>query len=164
VTVLYVAVIGGGTPQPDDEVHAEAVGEVLAMGGATLITGGLGGVMAAACRGAKSAGGITVGVLPTDDRSTANEWVDVAVPTGLGEARNALVVRMADSIVAIGGEYGTLSEIGLALRAGKPVIGLGTWTLVRPDGSADTGIVPATDPEGAASLALSLAEASTSTS
>jgi len=157
--VVYVAVIGGGTARPNDEVQADAVGEALALAGATLVTGGLGGVMAAACRGAKRAGGLTVGILPTMDRSTANEWVDVAVPTGLGEARNALVVAMADSVVAIGGEYGTLSEIALALRASKPVIGLETWTLVRPDGNADTGVVPTTDPEGAASLALSLAEA-----
>jgi uncharacterized protein (TIGR00725 family) len=159
--VVYVAVIGGGTPRPEDEVRAEAVGEALARGGATIVTGGLGGVMAAACRGAKRAAGLTVGILPTEDRTTANRWIDVAIPTGLGEARNALVVRMADALVAIGGEYGTLSEIALALRAGKPVIGLGTWTLVRPDGTADTGIVPATDPEGAASLALGLGEAST---
>ena len=85
--------------------------------------------MEAACRGAKEAGGTTVGLLPGHDRDDANPYVDVAVPTGLGEARNALVVRTADSLIAIGGGYGTLSEIALALRTGKRVVGLGTWEI-----------------------------------
>lgn len=89
--------------------------------------GGLGGVMEAACRGAKDAGGTTVGILPGTDRAAANPFVDVAVATGLGEARNALVVRAADAVIAIGGGYGTLSEIALALKAGKRVVGLETW-------------------------------------
>jgi uncharacterized protein (TIGR00725 family) len=92
-----------------------------------LICGGLGGVMEAACRGAKEAGGMTVGILADLDRSDANPYVDVVVATGLGEARNALVVNAADAVIAVGGGYGTLSEIGLALRAGKRVVGLGTW-------------------------------------
>ncbi len=83
--------------------------------------------MEAACRGAKQAGATTVGILPGTDRAAANPYVDVAVPTGLGEARNALVVRAADALVAVGGGYGTLSEIALALKAGKRVVGLGTW-------------------------------------
>ncbi len=87
--------------------------------------------MEAACRGAKSEGGGTVGILPGTDRSDANPWVDVAIPTGLGEARNALVVRAADVLIAVGGEYGTLSEIALALKTGKPVVGLDTWELSR---------------------------------
>jgi uncharacterized protein (TIGR00725 family) len=85
--------------------------------------------MEAACRGAVEAGGLTVGILPGLDRADANRYVEVAVPTGLGEARNALVVRMADALVAVGGEYGTLSEIALALKAGKPVVGVSTWEL-----------------------------------
>lgn len=89
--------------------------------------GGLGGVMEAACSGAKGAGGTTVGILPGLDRSEANAYVDVAIATGLGEARNALVVRAADAVIAIGGGYGTLSEVALALKAGKRVVGLGTW-------------------------------------
>jgi uncharacterized protein (TIGR00725 family) len=93
------------------------------------VCGGLGGVMEAACRGAKSAGGTTLGILPGIDRSDANEFVDVAVPTGLGEARNALVVRAADALVAVGGGYGTLSEIALALKAGKRVVSLGSWEI-----------------------------------
>ena len=91
--------------------------------------GGLGGVMEAACRGARQAGGTTVGLLPGLDRRDANPYVDVAIPTGLGEARNALVVRTADVLVAVGGGYGTLSEIGLALRTGKHVVGLATWEI-----------------------------------
>ena len=94
-----------------------------------MVCGGLGGAMEAACRGAKAEGGTTVGILPGGDRSAANPYVDVAVPTGLGEARNALVVRAADAVIAVAGGYGTLSEIALALSAGKPVVGLGTWEL-----------------------------------
>jgi uncharacterized protein (TIGR00725 family) len=92
-----------------------------------VVCGGLGGVMEAACRGAKEAGGTTVGLLPGDDRGAANSFVDVAIPTGLGEGRNLLVVRSADALMAVGGGHGTLSEIALALKAGKRVVGLGTW-------------------------------------
>ena len=94
-----------------------------------LVCGGLGGVMEAACRGAKGAAGTTVGILPGADRTQANDYVDVAIATGLGEGRNALVVRAADALIAVGGGYGTLSEIALALKAGKPVVGIGTWDL-----------------------------------
>jgi uncharacterized protein (TIGR00725 family) len=119
---------------------------LIAERGALLVCGGLGGVMEAACRGARAAGGTTLGLLPGADRAEANPHVTVAVPTGLGEARNALVVRAADAVVAIGGGYGTLSEIALALRAGKPVIGLGTWDI--------DGIEVASDPEAAVRAAL----------
>jgi uncharacterized protein (TIGR00725 family) len=98
-----------------------------------------------------------VGLLPGRDSSAANSWVDVVVPTGLGEARNALVVGAASAVIALDGEYGTLSEIALALRAGVPVIGLGTWALTRPDGAADTGIVTAEDPSEAVALAIAAA-------
>ena len=94
-----------------------------------MVTGGLGGVMAAACRGAVGAGGVTVGILPGAERRAANEWVTVAIPTGLGELRNGLVVRAADAVVAVGGAYGTLSEVALALKTGVPVIGLHTWAI-----------------------------------
>ena len=117
-----------------------------------VVCGGLSGVMEAACRGAHEAGGTTVGILPGADRSAANPWVDVAVPTGLGEARNALVVRAADAVLAVGGEYGTLSEIAFALKAGKPVVGVGTWELGRePD-----PITRARDGAEAATLALAV--------
>lgn len=123
------------------EVVAEEVGRRLARAGAVVVCGGLGGVMAAACRGAAGVGGVTVGLLPGDDRSAANEWVGVPVATGLGEGRNVLVVRTSDALVAVGGAYGTLSEVALALKAGKAVVGLGTWDLVRPDGSRDDGVI-----------------------
>src|SRR5678816_3408900 len=127
----HVAVVGGGAAEPGNTALAEEVGRLLARSGAVVICGGLGGVMEATCRGAKSAGGMTVGILPGLDRFEANPWVDVAIPTGLGEARNALVVRAADVLIAIGGEYGTLSEIALALKTGKPVVGIDTWELSR---------------------------------
>ena len=105
------------------------MGRELAARGALLVTGGLGGVMEAACAGAKEGGGTTVGLLAGRDRSDANPYVDVAIPTGLGQARNAIVVRAADAVVAIGGGYGTLSEIALALRRDKRVVGLDTWEI-----------------------------------
>jgi uncharacterized protein (TIGR00725 family) len=130
----------------------------LASRGAVVVTGGLGGAMAAACRGAKAEGGMTLGILPTDDRAGANEWVDVAVPTGLGEARNALVVRAADALIAVAGEFGTLSEIALALKVGTPVIGLETWELARGGRPVEAIVVVAT-PADAAERAVALAMA-----
>ncbi len=125
---------------------AEEVGRLLARRGAVVVCGGLGGVMEAACRGARGEGGTTIGILPGLDRGAANPHVSVAVPTGLGEARNALVVRAADTLIAVGGAYGTLSEIALALKAGKPVVGLGTWEI--------DGVRPAEGPEAAVESAL----------
>jgi uncharacterized protein (TIGR00725 family) len=123
----YVAVVGPGEATVEEGHAAEAVGRGLAEAGAILVCGGLGGVMAAACQGAASVAGVTVGLLPGSDRAQANEWVQIALPTGLGELRNGLVVRTADAVIAVGGAYGTLSEIALALRIGVPVIGLNTW-------------------------------------
>ena len=149
---LHVAVVGGGEADPDACRVAEELGAALAARGAVVVTGGLGGVMAAACRGARSAGGTTVGILPGDDRAAANPSVDTAVATGRGEGRNLLVVRTADVVVAVDGEFGTLSEIALALRLGRPVIGLGTWELAR-DGRPVDVIARATDAAEAADLA-----------
>ena len=112
--------------------------------------------MEAACRGAKDAGGLTVGILPGTDRGAANAFVDVAIPTGLGEARNALVVRAADVVIAVGGEFGTLSELALALKSGTPVVGLGTWELSKA-GRRVPAFLEATTPEDAARLALDAA-------
>jgi uncharacterized protein (TIGR00725 family) len=139
-----VAVIG---PGDEPTVAAAEVGRLIAERGAVLVCGGRGGAMEAACRGAKEAGGLTVGILPGSDRSEANPFVDVVLPTGLGEARNALVVGAADVVIAIGGGYGTLSEIALALKAGKRVIGLETWEI--------EGVVAAESPEAAVAAALS---------
>jgi uncharacterized protein (TIGR00725 family) len=154
-----IAVIGGSEVTGPVAAAAEAVGAALASAGAVIVCGGLGGVMAAACRGAKAAGGLTVGILPGGDPSAANQWVDVVIATGLGEARNALVVGSAGAVIAVDGEYGTLSEIGLALRGGIPVVGLGTWSLTRPDGRLDAGIVPIGDPQEAVAVALRMASA-----
>ncbi len=156
--MVAIAVVGAGDPPPDDEVRAEQVGGGLARAGALVVTGGLGGVMAAACRGAREAGGTTLGLLPGTEREAANPWVSIAVPTGLGEARNALVVRAADALVAVGGEHGTLSEIAFALKAGVPVVGLDTWEL-RRRGQVDPGIVVAGSPEEAVRVVLELAGA-----
>jgi len=123
----YIAVVGPGEASPEELHSAEEVGAGLAAAGAVVVTGGLGGVMEAACRGARSRRGRTLGILPGDDRDAANGWVEIAVPTGMGELRNGLVVRAADAVVAIGGGHGTLSEIALALKLGRPVVGLGTW-------------------------------------
>jgi uncharacterized protein (TIGR00725 family) len=145
----YVAVVGPGAASPDETEAAEAVGRCLAEAGATVVCGGLGGVMAAACRGAAARGGLTVGILPGADRAAANRWVAVALPTGLGELRNGLVVRAADAVIAIGGAYGTLSEVALALKTGVPVVGLGTWAI--------DGIHSVEAPDEAAARALELA-------
>jgi uncharacterized protein (TIGR00725 family) len=125
--VPYVAVVGPGDASPEELHAAEDVGGALAELGAVVVTGGLGGVMEAACRGARSRRGRTVGILPGEDREAANGWVEIAIATGLGELRNGLVVRAADALVAVGGGHGTLSEVALALKLRRPVVGLGTW-------------------------------------
>jgi uncharacterized protein (TIGR00725 family) len=146
---LYVAVVGPGEATATESDAAEAVGRALAQAGAVVVTGGLGGVMEAACRGARDAGGLTVGILPGRDRSAANAAVTVALATGLGELRNGLVIRSADAVVAVGGAYGTLSEVALALKTGVPVVGLNTWEI--------EGIEPAEAPAEAVERALELA-------
>lgn len=153
---MHVAVVGGGEASDDACRLAEDVGRELARRGAVVVTGGLGGVMEAACRGAKAGEGSTVGILPGTDRGDANPWVDVAVPTGLDEGRNLLVVRAADAVVAVDGEFGTLSEIAIALRTGTPVVGLRTWELAQGGRPVDA-IVVATSAAGAAEKAVALA-------
>ncbi|MDQ6914673.1 MAG: TIGR00725 family protein [Actinomycetota bacterium] len=155
--MAYVAVIGSGQADGDLLEAAESVGGELARRDAVVVCGGLGGVMEAACRGARSQGGTTVGILPGTDRSDANAWVSIAIPTGLGELRNGLVVRAADAVIAVGGEFGTLSEIGFALKIGRPVVGLRTWELARGGEAVTDAIVVASDPVEAATRALELA-------
>lgn len=145
----YVAVIGPSEATPDETERAEAVGRLLATRGAVVVCGGLGGVMEAVSRGAAEAGGTVLGILPGTQRADANEHVTVAVTTGMGEMRNPLVVRSADAVIAVGGAYGTLSELAFALRTGVPVVGIGTWDL------PDIAVVPG--PEAAVDLALELA-------
>jgi uncharacterized protein (TIGR00725 family) len=146
----YIAVVGPADATPEQEATAEAVGAALAEGGAVLVCGGGAGVMAAACRGAAGAGGLTLGILPGRHRGEANPWVAIAVATGLGELRNGLIIRTADAVIAVGGAYGTLSEVALALKTGVPVVGLGTWEI--------DGIRVAESPAGAVALALDQAK------
>ena len=145
----YVAVIGPGEANPGERQIAEDVGQALGQAGATIVCGGLGGVMAAASKGATQAGGTTVGILPGTSRADGNEWLTIALPTGMGELRNGLVVRAADAVIAIGGAYGTLSEVALALAAAVPVLGLGTWEI--------DGVQTVSTPDQAVSQALALA-------
>lgn len=154
---MIIAVIGDSSCPPQEAKLAETVGELLAQQGATVICGGLGGVMEAACRGAKSKGGLTVGILPGQDSGAANPWVDVPVVTGIGEARNVVVVKSAQAVIAIGGSYGTLSEIAHALKSGIPVIGLNTWSLSR-NGEKDDSIVTVQSAVEAVDKAISLAK------
>lgn len=152
---VYLAVICPSRPQPGELDLAYEVGSHIGRRGAVLVCGGGGGAMEAACRGAREAGGLTLGVLPGATRADANPFVDIAVPTGMGEARNAIVVRTADAVIAVGGGFGTLSEIGLALKMQRPVIGLRTWKVAAPGDPAPLpGIRTAATPEEAVALAL----------
>jgi uncharacterized protein (TIGR00725 family) len=151
-----VAVVGPAQADDDLLALAREVGAALAARGAVVVTGGLGGVMAAASEGARRADGVTLGLLPGTDRRTGNEHLSVAVPTGLGEARNALVVRTADALVSIGGSWGTLSEVALARRAGTPVVSLAGWQVLDAAGRPLPGRVAASATE-AVELALAAA-------
>jgi uncharacterized protein (TIGR00725 family) len=153
---VVIAVIGEGDPGPEIVALAEAVGVEITSAGAVLVCGGLGGVMEAACRGAHKQGGVTIGILPGLRPGDANPYVTYPIPTGLGHARNILVVRAAQAMIAIGGKYGTLSEIAFAKIEGVPVIGLHTWEL-RREGVSDDAILRATDPKEAVTLALDAA-------
>ena len=153
----YIAVIGPSAGTPAELAIGQEVGRLIAEAGAVLVCGGMGGVMEAAAGGCADAGGRSVGILPSESRLDANPYLTVAVATGLGEARNAIVVRTADAVVAIRGEFGTLSEIALALKMGKPVIGLGTWELAK-DGVPVDAVVRASDPQDAVKTALQLIE------
>jgi len=147
---IQVSVIGSGA---EHEERAEAVGRLLAERGATVVTGGLGEVMAAAARGAKSAGGTTIGILPGETRSDANPWLDHVVVTGVGHARNLAVVASGDTVIAVGGRYGTLAEIGFALTLARPVV-------VLEPGWEVEGALPAATPEEAVEFAIAAARPS----
>ena len=129
----YVAVIGASNATAWELATAEDLGRRLALAGCVLVCGGLGGVMDAAARGCEAGGGVSIGILPGADRDPASPHLTVAIATGFGEARNAIVARSADAVIAVGGEFGTLSELALALKMRTPVIGLGTWELGRDD-------------------------------
>ena len=142
----YVAVCGASEATPEQLATAKEVGRLLAVGGAIVINGGLGGVSSAASEGASAAGGIVVGLLPDAHRAGANPFLTIALPTGLGQSRNALIVTAAQAVIAIGGGWGTLSEIALAKRLGRPVVTLDSWPV--------TGLESVATPEEAVRKAL----------
>jgi uncharacterized protein (TIGR00725 family) len=145
-----IAVIGAGDASDDVCALAFEVGRAIATRGAVLVCGGRGGVMEAAARGTRTAGGHTIGILATYDRHSANPHIEFAIATGMGQARNAIVVGSADAVVALAGESGTLSEIGLALKIGRPVVALNSWDQL-------DGLHRAASPETAVAMALELA-------
>ena len=148
MTKLIIGVIGAGKADAELTGMAEEVGRLIASRNALLLCGGLGGVMEAAARGAKAAGGTTIGILPQATKELANQYIDVPIATGFGEGRNVIIIRTADALIAIGGEYGTLSELAFALKMGKPVIGIDTWDI--------EGIIKADTPEAAVDSAFEL--------
>ena len=145
-----IAVIGAGRCSRRLQDQAAAVGRYVAEQGGVIVCGGRSGIMEGACRGSAEAGGVSIGILPSDDVTEANPYVTYAIPTGIGEARNALVVRTADAVVAFPGKFGTLSEIAFALKMGKPVVSVGSWKI-------DEQIVQVDDPVDAARRAMDLA-------
>ena len=151
----FIAVIGASQASASEMKTAELVGREIAKAGATLVCGGLNGVMEAACKGASQEGGITIGILPGDNRLSANEYVKIPIVTGIGYARNVAVVKSAQAVIAIGGSYGTLSEIGHALQSGLPVIGLDTWDISRKR-KDKSPIIEAKTPAEAVEKALEL--------
>jgi hypothetical protein len=140
---MQIAVIGAADATPEEAAAAYAVGSLIAGAGATLICGGLGGVMEAASRGAQEAGGTTVGIVP--DTGHGNRYLDIVIRSGLGHARNVLVSQSADAVITIGGSYGTLSEIAIAVKTGRPVFGLSSWDI--------PGVIPCATPEEAVGMA-----------
>lgn len=156
---IYIAVVGPSAATPAEHALGEEVGRRIAEAGCVLVCGGMGGLMEAAASGCAKAGGRSVGIVP-GDRGAANPYLTVVVATGMGEARNAVVVRTADVVIAVTGEFGTLSEIALALKMDKPVVGLQTWELAKPGLDTDP-IVRASDPADAVATALRLASSGT---
>lgn len=156
-TPMIISVIGSSTADAQLATLAESVGRELAEREVTVVCGGLGGVMEAACKGAKSAGGRTIGILPGNDPSEANAYVDIPICTGIGYARNVIVVKTGSAVIAVGGAFGTLSEMGHALADGIPVIGLQTWSLSQ-SGQPSGAIEIAADPVDAVERALAAAK------
>lgn len=144
---MMIAVVGAAECDDTTAGHARQVGRLLAERGVAVVCGGRGGVMAGVAEGANERGGVAIGILPGESRHEGNEYLSVAIATGLGEARNAIIARTCDAMIGIGGEYGTLSEIALALKMGKPVVSLGSWDV-------DARIVQVDSPERAVDAAL----------
>jgi len=151
----FIAVIGGSKASAQEIKLAEEVGREIAKSKALLVCGGMGGVMEAACRGAVSEGGLTIGILPGTNRADANDYVQIPVVTGIGYARNVIVVKSSQAVIAIGGSYGTLTEIGYALQNVIPVIGLGTWSLSK-HGETNSSIIQAESAADAVAMAIDM--------
>jgi uncharacterized protein (TIGR00725 family) len=145
---FLIAVIGGRKADKALKKEAEAVGRLIAEKGGILVCGGMHGIMEAASKGAKQAGGLTVGILPQEHKRDANPYIDIPIATGLGIGRNVVIARTADAVIAIGGEYGTLSEIAFALQMGKPVVGIRSWDI--------KGVIPTKDAEEAVRTVLEM--------
>lgn len=153
----YVAVCGPDPAPPEVTAHAEEVGRLLARAGAILVCGGMGGTMEAAARGVHAEGGTSIGILPGSSRSAANPYLTLSIATGMGEIRNTLIVRSSDVVIAVAGEFGTLSEISFALKTGVPVVGLNTWLLSKTGIDVTDPIVRASTAQDAVEHALRLA-------
>jgi hypothetical protein len=151
-----IGVIGGSSASPDVLQMAEEVGAEIARNGAAVVCGGMTGVMEAACKGARKEGGLTIGIIPSDNKADANPHVQIPIVTGMGMGRNVMLVKTADVIIAIGGEFGTLSEIAHALNIGKKVIGLRTWKLDRAHTKPIPNLIEVDTPKKAVALALEL--------
>lgn len=154
---IFISVVGESNASPEIAKLAEEVGVEIAKNGAVLVCGGLKGVMECACRGAKKAGGTTIGILPGSRREEANPYIDYPIITGIGYARNKLVIKTGHVVIAVGGYYGTLSEIAFALGYEIPVVGLNTWQIIHHNGQMDQKIHRAHTPKEAIELAMKLA-------
>ncbi len=154
-----VGVIGSSQAEGELLTLAEEVGAEIAKKGAAVVCGGLTGVMEAVCRGARREGGLTIGIIPTDNKADANPYVQIPIVTGMGMGRNVMLVKTADVVIAVGGEFGTLSEIAHALKLGKTVIGLRSWKLERACSKPIPGLIEVDSPKKAVDLALSVISA-----
>ncbi|AHB13305.1 hypothetical protein GY50_0522 [Dehalococcoides mccartyi GY50] len=152
---IFIAVIGASKATPEETRLAEEVGKELALRQVTLVCGGMGGVMEAACRGASLNGGLTIGILPGNSREEANPYVQIPIISSIGFARNVMVVKSAQAVIAVGGAYGTLSEIAYALQSGLPVITLNSWSMSQ-NGKADGAVIEAGNALEAVTMALDL--------
>lgn len=149
-----IGVVGSSRSDASTNMLAEEVGKEIARAGAALVCGGLGGVMEAVCKGARSQGGLTIGIIPSDRKEDANQYVQMPIVTGMGVGRNVMLVKTADVIIAVAGEFGTLSEIAHALNLGKTVIGLNTWRLDKARDKPVLGLIEASSPKEAVRLAM----------
>jgi len=154
VAFKIVGVVGSSKAEPELLRLAEEVGVEIARNGAAVVCGGLSGVMEAVCRGARSVGGLTIGIIPSDNKEDANQYVQIPIVTGMGMGRNIMLVKTADVLIAVGGEFGTLSEIAQALNLGKKIIGLRTWKLEKAHTKQIPNLVEVDSPKKAVALAL----------